>query len=537
MSTAMASELSVLAHMLDRIGESNRKSRDFTLDSMREVISEVVACFPVYRTYVDERGWSPEDRAVVELAIARARRRNPAMEAQLFHFFREVLLPRDLESDQRRDERRGGYPPATPEEARERQRFAMKFQQYTGPVQAKGLEDTAFYRYNVVLSLNEVGGDPSHFGRSVAEFHDANAKRQKEWPFEMLATSTHDTKLGEDVRGRLNVLSELPHEWTREVAKWMRITKTYRTMVDGDPAPDRNDEYRFYQVLIGAWPVEASPEANEAPVDFIERLQRYMLKSARESKLHTSWLTPNEPYENALRHFVQHVLTGRGAARLLPVLLPFQRRIAVVGMVNSLAQTALKLGSPGVPDVYQGTELWDLSLVDPDNRRPVDFAHRQNLLEEVDALLQQDSHERTRCLNAWLRSWENGRVKLSIVAAGLRLRRRLSSLFLEGKYVPLEIATEVSAGAVAFARVHGDRAVLFAAPRLWAALSADPAFLPLGRECWQGSRILMPPELAGRTFQDELTGAEVKPLFADGVWWIELGDAFAALPVGILVAH
>jgi (1->4)-alpha-D-glucan 1-alpha-D-glucosylmutase len=537
MSTAMASELSVLAHILDRIGESNRKSRDFTLDSMREVIAEVVACFPVYRTYVDERGWSPEDRAIVERAIARARRRNPAMEAQLFHFFREVLLPRDLEPDPRPDERRDGYPPATAEEARERLRFAMKFQQYTGPVQAKGMEDTAFYRYNAVLSLNEVGGDPSRFGRSVAEFHDANEKRQTQWPYEMLATSTHDTKLGEDVRARLNVLSELPHEWAREAGKWMRITKNYRTVVDGDPAPDRNDEYRFYQVLIGAWPVDVSADITDAPAEFVERVQRYMLKSVRESKIHTSWLTPHEPYENALRHFVQHVLTGRGGARLLAVLLPFQRRIAVVGMVNSLAQTVLKLGSPGVADFYQGAEMWDLSLVDPDNRRPVDFARRQSLLDEVDVLLKTDRRDRARCLNAWLRSWEDARVKLSIVASGLRLRRRTPSVFLEGQYIPLQTDLAISAGAVAFARLLGNEAVIFAAPRLWATLSADPEFVPVGRDCWKTSRILLPPELAGRMFEDAVTGGEIRTHSAEGQSWIELADVFETLPAGILVAR
>lgn len=534
MKTAMASELNVLTHILDRIGESNRKSRDFTLESMREVITEVVACFPVYRTYVDERGWSSEDRAIVERAITRARRRNPAMESLLFDFFREVLLPREVEADPRPDDRRDGYPPATSEEARERLRFAMKFQQYTGPVRAKGMEDTAFYRYNVVLSLNEVGGDPSRFGRSVAEFHDANERRQKYWPFEMLATSTHDTKLGEDVRARLNVLSELPHEWAREVSKWMRITKAHRTSVDGEPAPDRNDEYRFYQALIGAWPVEVGSDATEAPLDFIERMQRYMLKSVRESKVHTSWLTPNEPYESALTRFVQHVLIGPGAARFLPVMLPFQRRIAVVGMVNSLAQTVLKLGSPGVPDFYQGSELWDLSLVDPDNRRPVDFARRERLLDDVDALLQKEPRERARCLNAWLHSWEDGRVKLLIVAAGLRLRRDAPALFLEGRYLPLETDITIPASAVAFARVRANTAAIFAAPRLFAAVSADPEFVPIGSDCWKSSRILLPPELSGRTFHHALTGAEIRSTVADGQSWILAGEVFESVPVGVL---
>ena len=537
MTTAMASELNVLAHILDRIGESNRRSRDFTLESMREVITEVVACFPVYRTYVDERGWSPEDRAIVERAIARARRRNPAMESSLFDFIREVLLPRDLGADPRPDDRRDGYPPGTSEEGRERLRFAMKFQQYTGPVQAKGLEDTAFYRYNAVLSLNEVGGDPSRFGRSVAEFHDANEKRRQLWPHEMLATSTHDTKLGEDVRARLNVLSELPHEWAREAAKWMRITKSYRTFIDGESSPDRNDEYRFYQAVIGAWPAEVGSDAVEAPADFIERMQRYMLKSVRESKVHTSWLTPNEPYETALNRFVQHVLSGRGAARFLPVMLPFQRRIAVVGMVNSLAQTVLKLGSPGVPDFYQGTELWDLTLVDPDNRRPVDFARRQIALDEVDALVQKEPIERARCLSAWLRSWEDGRIKLAIVAAGLRLRRDARALFLEGSYIPLETDISIPAGAVAFARTRGNAAAIFAAPRLCATLSGDPEFVPVGSECWKASRIRLPPEFAGRTFQHVLTGAEIKSTIADGESWISIGEIFETVPVAVLAVR
>ena len=308
----------------------------------------------------------------------------------------------------------------------------------------------------------------------------------------MLATSTHDTKLGEDVRARLNVLSELPHEWAREAAKWMRITKTYRTNVDGEAAPDRNDEYRFYQAVIGAWPAEVAADATEAPADFIERMQRYMLKSVREAKTHTSWLTPHEPYESALNRFIQHVLSGRGAGRLLPVMLPFQRRIAVVGMVNSLAQTVLKLGSPGVPDFYQGTELWDLSLVDPDNRRPVDFTRRRRLLDEVDALLQKEPQERARGLGEWLRSWEDGRIKLLTIAAGLRLRRNAPSLFLEGRYVPIETDITISAGAVAFARIRGNDAVIFAAPRLCATLSADPEFVPVGNSCWKTSRILLP---------------------------------------------
>ncbi len=535
MSTAMASELSVLAHNLDRIGESNRNSRDFTLDSMSDAITEVVACFPVYRTYVGAEGWTPADRAVVELAIARARRRNPAMEGSLFDFFREVVLPRDAEPFEtgRRVDRRDGYPPASPEEGDQRRSFAMKLQQYTGPVQAKGLEDTAFYRYNLLLSLNEVGGDPSRFGRSVDEFHQSNARRLAEWPYEMLATATHDTKLGEDVRARLNALSELAETWGREVSKWMRINKSHRVVIDGEPVPDRNDEYRLYQALVGAWPLEPVQPAG-ASRDFVGRMQAYMLKAVRESKVHTSWLTPNEHYEHALAIFIERVLTGAGAVKFLPAFLPFARRIAVLGMLNSLAQTTLKLGSPGVPDFYQGSELWDLSLVDPDNRRPVDFSHRAGLLTEVDALLAADAPARESLLADWLTSWPDGRIKLAITAAGLRLRRELPALFREGGYVPLTTEVTVQAGVVAFARVLGDRAVVFAAPRLSASVVTEGMVAPIGADSWKTSRIMLPAELAERTFRHEVTGAEIKPMVTGTDAWLFAGQVFQLIPVGIL---
>jgi (1->4)-alpha-D-glucan 1-alpha-D-glucosylmutase len=543
MATAMASELNVLAHMLDRIGESNRKSRDFTLESLRDVITEVVACFPVYRTYVDARGWTAEDRAVVARAIARARRRNPAMEASLFDFFREVMLPRTPVDEQIEHvppgrERRDGYPPANEDEARARLSFAMKLQQYTGPVQAKGLEDTAFYRYNVLLSLNEVGGDPSRYGRSIEEFHEANARRAAEWPFEMLTTATHDTKLGEDVRARINVLSEMPVEWGREVSRWMRISKGQRTIVDGEPAPDRADEYRFYQALVGVWPADLAAGVTRAPDDLVSRLSDYMIKAVKEAKVHTSWLTPNEPYEEALRKFVKGVLTGAAGGRLMSVFLPFQQRIALLGAVNSLAQVVVKSGAPGVPDFYQGTEMWDFSLVDPDNRRAVDFERRCAALTDVDALLATEPEARQLEIAKWLEHWSDGRIKLLVTAAALRLRRNLPQVFLGGGYAPLTTEITVPGGAVAFARHapgNGD-VVLFIAPRLCSRLVTGDRQAPLGGECWKTSRVMLPPELRERTFRDVITGAEIKPTTAGDSAWIFLGEAFQTLPVAILRA-
>jgi (1->4)-alpha-D-glucan 1-alpha-D-glucosylmutase len=541
MQTAMASELNVLAHMLDRIGEASRKSRDFTLESLRSVTLEVVACFPVYRTYVDERGWTPADRRVVEQAISRARWRNPAMESSLFDFFREVVLPRDPGDTPPGDERREGYPPAGDDDIAARLRFAMKLQQYTGPVQAKGLEDTAFYRYNVLLSLNEVGGDPARIGRSVEEFHEANTRRARDWPLEMLATATHDTKIGEDVRARINVLSELPDEWGREVTRWMRLNRGHRTIVDGDPAPDRNDEYRFYQALIGVWPVDADPAANAAPAELVDRITAYMIKALKEAKLHTSWLTPNQAYEDALTAFVERSLTGAGGEKFLPAFLPFQQRVAALGATNSLSQLTLKLGSPGVPDFYQGTDLWDLSLVDPDNRRPVDFALRGKLLDDVEATLGLEPPARTGALATCLEEWRDGRIKLLTTTAGLRLRQELPEIFLHGAYVPLATEITVKADAVAFARIGRataasgpDAAVLFVAPRLSATLLDGSGPGPLGGDRWKTSRVMLPPQLHTHTFHHVLTGAEIRPVRGGENAWMFLGEIFQHVPVGIL---
>jgi len=531
MDTSMASELTVLAHMLDRIGESNRKSRDFTLNSLRDVLVEVVACFPIYRTYVNEQGWVPDDRAAIERAIGQARRRNPAMDPTIFDFFREVVLPRDPDdTPQTGRERRGGYPPADAAEAAERLNFAMKFQQYTGPLQAKGLEDTAFYRYNLLLSLNEVGGDPSRVGLTAAEFHERNQRRRQEWPFEMLATSTHDTKLGEDVRTRIDVIAELPDEWGREVSKWTRLNRNARTIVDGEPAPDRNDEYRFYQVLAGAWPGGASPSP-----DLVERLQAYMIKSVKEGKLHSSWINPFEPYENAVSAFVQHVLAGREAARFLPAFRPFQTRVARGGMVNSLAQVLLKIASPGVPDFYQGSELWDLTLVDPDNRRPVDFAERERHLQTVEAVLAAPAPERPPMIARLLEHWEDGAIKLLITAAGLHLRAAAPALFLEGEYLPLDVETTVPGHVVSFARLLPGRAAIAVAPHLAARMIGADHPVPIG-DAWKTSRIALPPALAASSYQDAVTGAVLKPVTAASGSWLFVGQVLQTLPVALLTA-
>jgi (1->4)-alpha-D-glucan 1-alpha-D-glucosylmutase len=535
MDTSMASELNVLTEMLNRISESNRRSRDFTLNSLRDAIVEVVACFPAYRTYVTAGGWTAVDRSVIEQAIVRARRRNPAMDPTIFDFFREVVFPRDAEdavAASPGDRRVGGYPPADSAEEAQRLRFSMKLQQYTGPLQAKGLEDTAFYRYNLLLSLNEVGGDPSRFGCSVADFHEMSVRRQQEWPYEMLATATHDTKLGEDVRARINVLSEMPEEWSREAARWMRLNRGARTLVDGEPAPDRNDEYRLYQALIGVWP----PSAATATRELVGRIQAYMAKAVKEAKLHSSWINPNVAYDQAVAAFVERVLIGPASSDFLEAFLPLQDRIARAGLVNSLSQVVLKVASPGVPDFYQGTELWDLSLVDPDNRRPVDYDTRRDALADVRAILERPSIDRVTAIRELLARWQDGRIKLLIAAAALRARRDLAELFLEGEYLPLETDVTVPARLVAFARVHRDgRAAIAAAPALSSKLIDDHHPVPIA-DRWRTSRILLPASLAGLTFTDCFTGTEIRPTAGSGGAWLFVGQVLGTLPVSLLVA-
>ena len=570
--TSLASEINVLAHALNQISEGNRRSRDFTLNSLRDVLGEVVACFPVYRSYVNERGWTQSDRAVIETAVRRARRRNPALEPSAWDFLREVLLPRPA-SDESRDEpdtgieRRVNYPPPDAEEYRKRLHFAMRFQQYTAPVQAKGVEDTAFYRYNLLLSLNEVGGDPGRVGRSAAEFHESNRARLEQRPLEMTSTATHDTKLGEDVRARINVISELVDDWRRGVVKWMRINAGNRTKLDTEPAPDRNDEYRFYQILVGTWPAEAfRAQAIEKipPPDsvYVRRVRDYMIKAIKEAKLRTSWINDNQAYDDAVARFVERVLTGPTSRRFLAAFLPFAHRVAHLGMINSLSQLALKIASPGVPDFYQGTELWDLRLVDPDNREPVDYERRIQYLDDLRPWLGDDpdvgrafrpavarrfsaaEREPTPTLpdggsplhlaavRDLLACWPDGRIKLLLMAIGLRLRRSYPDLFLHGDYVPLGTDMAGVAGdVISFARRFGGKTLLVAVPRLIAKLVNLE--LPVGG-VWGEARLLLPPDLAG-CYRNLLTAEEIETPAHQGAPTIRLSDALGHCPVACLL--
>jgi (1->4)-alpha-D-glucan 1-alpha-D-glucosylmutase len=362
LKVVLASELTVLSNLLSKIALANRYTCDFTLNSLRSALAEIIANFPVYRTYVNAHNVSEEDRRYVNQAIRAAKKRSNAADLSIFDFITRILLV-DVNGTGA-----GWYKQAV-------LRFAMKFQQVTAAVMAKGLEDTAFYRYNRLISLNEVGGNPGRFGFSVEEFHRANQERLSDWPDSMLASSTHDSKRSEDVRARINVLSELPVLWRLHLRRWRDWNRAKKRMLDENPAPTRNDEYLLYQTLVGAWPTEALDD--DGWNKFVDRIQQYMLKAAREAKEQTSWANTNPDYESALSEFVSVILERSPKNRFLPNLEEFANRISRIGLFNSLSQTLLKMTSPGIPDTYQGNELLHFTLVDPDNRQPVDYALRQ----------------------------------------------------------------------------------------------------------------------------------------------------------------
>jgi (1->4)-alpha-D-glucan 1-alpha-D-glucosylmutase len=514
MRTAMSSELNVLARALNRISETDRRSRDFTLNSLRRALMEVIACFPVYRTYVSEQGATDEDVAVVDTAISEAKKRNPVEEPSIYEFIRDVLLPPEA------------APGAPTDRSRDRSvAFARKFQQYTAPVVAKGVEDTAFYTDVLLLSANEVGADLHHRASSVEEFHSANLHRLARWPLEMTAGSTHDTKRGEDARARINVISELPEEWRAHVARWTAINEAARTRLADGEAPDRNDEWLYYQALVGAWPAEklGAPVPAQASAEMLARMRGYMLKALKEAKRHTSWVHENQEYEHAVMAFVESTLAGATAGEFLASFVPFQRRLAWFGMLNSLAQLLLRIGSPGVPDIYQGSELWNLSLVDPDNRQPVDFALRRRLLQEV----------QTAAPAELLENWMDGRAKLFTLTRALRFRREHADLFLYGDYERL--TTDVDdPHVIAFSRRRDRDEVLVIVPRFLAAMMSGVPRSPLGVERWRMTSIRLPRRLSHARWTNVFTGERVEPLVHRDVAWLLLGNALQTWPVAML---
>ncbi|MGC1373823.1 MAG: malto-oligosyltrehalose synthase, partial [Candidatus Sulfotelmatobacter sp.] len=486
--TALVSELNVLANRLARIALSKRRTCDFTLNNLRDALTQVVASFPVYRTYVSSSRVSESDARYIGIAIDRAKRRSPAADTSVFDFIRDVLLTRIAEGQ---DE---SYRKAVTT-------FAMKFQQFTSPVMAKGLEDTAFYRYNRLISLNEVGGDLRRFGTTPARFHAANEERLRDWPHTMLATSTHDSKRSEDVRTRIDALSEIPAHWRFRLRDWRKMNRSHKPLVNGAPAPSPNDEYLLYQTLIGAWPVEPLNSVNDWKT-FTDRIQKYMLKAIREAKENTSWINQNTEYENAVASFVAALLNPADDNRFLDDFLPFQQRIARAAIWSSLSQTLLKLMCPGVPDIYQGNELWNLSLVDPDNRRQVDYDRRKHLLDRVRKLGSAPDASSIRCMQD---EPESSALKLYVISKALCLRKQCPDLFDKGEYLPLKIEGAKANHLVAFTRTVEGKSLLVIVPRLIASLLGDNIVSPLGTDIWKDTIVHLPDNTSYRSSRNVFT--------------------------------
>ncbi len=512
---ALASELNVLASRLSRIALAKRRTCDFTLNSLRDALTEVASCFPVYRTYVTQAGASDNDARYISIAIELAKWRSPAADTTIFDFLGEVLLTRIADGQ---DHAYRGVVTS----------LAMKFQQFTSPVMAKGLEDTAFYRYNRLTSLNEVGSDLRRFGTSIAEFHSANQERLSEWPHTMLATSTHDSKRSEDVRARIDVLSEISGPWRLQLRKWKRFNRKFKRIVNAQLAPSPNDEYLLYQTLIGAWPQQPLADDDEQGwKNFSDRIEAYMLKAIREGKENTSWINRNAAYETAMSAFVKALLTP-GKSRFLEEFIPFQRNIARLGLWNSLSQTLLKLTCPGVPDIYQGNEVFDFSLVDPDNRRPVDYEERQKSFDGI---------SKGSSAGSLLDTPEDGRLKQYLIWKTLRLRSDQPDCFQQGEYIPLKIEGSKAAHIVAFARKSGESAIIAIVPRLIAGLLSDAEHPPLGEQTWGDTRLLIPAAIPSGALRNAFTGESLE--FASETSpndpSISLAEVFSQFPVALFV--
>lgn len=520
----MWSEVSELSHRLNIISETSRHTRDFTLRQLLIVLRDVVACFPVYRTYIgsDDEVIHKRDISYIKHAISEAKKRNQQVSPLLFDFVEEVLLGRGIEN-------------VSEELLSLRQEFILRFQQLTAPIAAKGVEDTVFYIYNAMLSLNEVGGEPDRFGLSVEDFHKRIISYSKNWPYSLIATSTHDNKRSEDVRARLNVLSEIPEEWRNQVQLYIKLNAAYKksisTMQSAEltPIPDPNTEYMIYQTLLGTYPMHIMDQDEQR--NYLHRIHGFIEKSVREAKVYSNWINPDMTYENACKDFVENILTDDKA--FLQEFLPFQRKIARLGLWNSLSQLLIKIGLPGIIDIYQGNELWNFSLVDPDNRRPVDYEKRHSMLND---LIKQEKQSESKLLSSLSESLdgdEQGWIKLYYTWKGLQLRKTNPLLFLNGKYIPLDTSGERSNHVIAFARSYYNDSLIVIASRFFHSLINTNEDLPIG-EKWGKTMVYLPDEIKGDAFT--LFGGQqtIKVRSRSGHRVILLGEALEQLPSVIL---
>jgi (1->4)-alpha-D-glucan 1-alpha-D-glucosylmutase len=483
LNTLFRGELARLCRLTERIAAGTIRGCDLADSRLSQALAEVLIAFPVYRTYVDGGVIRNADSRYIGRALAGARSSKPSLDAEID--FIAALF----------DAGRADAAGVVGAEAGRAWRGL--FQQLSSPLTAKGFEDTFLYVYNRLLSLNDVGGFPRRFGITPQDFHRFCTDRNGRWPNSLNATATHDTKRGEDARARLNVLSEIPGPWTKQIRHWGRINRRRKSPVRGEPAPDRNDEYLFYQALIGAFPFEGNTP------EFRDRMKAYAVKALREAKRRTSWIEPDGDYEEVCLRFLEAILAPGEDNRFTADFSRFQRRIARFGMLNSLSQLLIKMTAPGVPDFYQGTELWDFSLVDPDNRRPVDFGQRRGMLSAIQAAFENDWES---LLGDMMASMEDGRIKLFLIWRALSARRRFAGLFSGGEYQPLSLRGLRRNSVVAFARRKGPHWAVTVAPRLLFPWVRDGE-LPLGMDAWADTR-LTPVKGMPSVWRDALTGEE-----------------------------
>jgi (1->4)-alpha-D-glucan 1-alpha-D-glucosylmutase len=511
MATLLSAEMRYLGRQLGVLSQSDRYGRDLPQMELAQALIEITACFGVYRTYIRSTEFPAEAALDIRRAVDAARVRNPRLDPSCFDFVRDVLLLHD-EGHLFAEQREG------------RLSFVMRWQQFTGPIVAKGLEDTVLYVYCPLLSLNEVGGNPSPSGITAPDFFELVKDQQKRQLHSLSCTSTHDTKRGEDVRARINVLSEIPAEWQKHLNKWAAWNAKHRRSIDHHVAPDRNEENLLYQTLIGAWPLDAM-----GLPQFKERLEAYIIKANREAMVHTRWTRPNAEHERAVTSFLKAILKPASSNLFLKDFLPFQKKIAEFGMVNGLAQVLIKMTSPGVPDFYQGCDLWDLRLVDPDNRGPVNFNHRDALLSEIEKGSDADPLGFSREL---LENWHDGRIKLYLIWKVLNLWRKHPRMLLDGEFLSLKIRGKRESNVIAYVRTSGQDWVMSVVPRWLAHSKAAPNSQRM-RAFWAGSQLELPAK-APRSWRNILTGESVS---AQRGARLSLPEIFRTFPVAVFLGN
>lgn len=501
----MTGDVDNLAHLMKRISSKDRGGGDITLHGLRRAIFEVLSFFPVYRTYICPESLTGVDRKYITEAVEMAKRKNRDLVNEIEYLAKFLLL--------RYEDYLGE------EEKADWLSFVMRFQQFSGPLMAKGFEDTLLYDYNRLVSLNEVGGEPFRFGIALPEFHAFNEKRAQNWPYDMNATSTHDTKRDEDVRARINVLSEIPGEWEERVRLWGRMNLKHKNRAKGLEMPAPNDEYLLYQTLVGAYPFGEFDTG-----DFIRRIQEYVIKAIREAKVHTDWIKPDSEYEQAFESFVEQVLNRSQENDFLRNFIPFQKKVAHFGVINSLAQVLLKTSSPGISDFYQGSELWEFRLVDPDNRRQVDYRRRKSLLDSIAR-----EQENPDFLKLLLATPQDGRIKLFLTQRCLMARKNNRNLFKNGSYIPLSTGGRFSDHVVAFARREDSAWSISITPRFCTGLIGENEY-PCGENVWRDTYLELPEE-APPGWADAVTGAKV-----GGSGRLSVGAALSGFPVALLIS-